>query len=172
SCTCSGASPEVPSTSSCPSCPMSRMSYSPLAKRTASLCTLVTNGQVASMVSSPRSAAWACTAGETPWAEKITRAPSGTSSVSWTKIAPRLVRVSTTYLLCTISLRTYTGGPYSSRACSTASTARSTPAQYPRGAASRICLVGLPIAPVYEEKVLSAEQLTCCRSCCVSQPVV
>ena len=44
----------------------------------------------------------------------------------------------TTCLLCTISLRTYTGGPCSSSARSTVCTARSTPAQYPRGAASRI----------------------------------
>jgi hypothetical protein len=35
-------------------------------------------------------------------------------------------------------LRTYTGAPYSARAFSTASTARSTPAQYPRGVATRI----------------------------------
>ena len=58
------------------------------------------------MVASRRSAASAWTAGETPWAEKTTRAPTGTSSVSETKMAPRLERVSTTYLLWTISLRT------------------------------------------------------------------
>ena len=63
------------------------------------------------MVCSERAAAEACTAGETPCAEKTTRAPSGTSSVSSTKIAPRSVSVSTTYLLWTISLRTYTGAP-------------------------------------------------------------
>jgi len=38
--------------------------------------------------------------------------------------------------LCTISPRTYTGGPSSSRTLSTVSIARSTPAQYPRGATS------------------------------------
>ena len=108
---CSGASPAVPSTSSCPSCPMSRMSKSSPANRTASLCTFVTRGQVASIVCSDRTAAAACTAGETPCAEKTTRAPSGTSSVSLTNTAPRFDSVSTTYLLCTISLRTYTGGP-------------------------------------------------------------
>lgn len=55
--------------------------------------------------------------------------PSGTSAVVSTKIAPFLSRVCTTYLLCTISWRTYTGAPYCSRAFSTAITARSTPAQ-------------------------------------------
>ena len=38
--------------------------------------------------------------------EKTTVAPSGTSSVSSTKIAPRFCSVVTTCLLCTISLRT------------------------------------------------------------------
>ena len=47
-----------------------------------------------------------CTAGATPWAEKTTVAPSGTSSVSSTKIAPRLSRSVTTCLLWTICLRT------------------------------------------------------------------
>ena len=63
------------------------------------------------MVARWRAAAWAWTAGETPWAEKTTRAPSGTSSVSETNTAPRRDRASTTYLLWTISLRTYTGAP-------------------------------------------------------------
>jgi len=63
------------------------------------------------MVARFRAAACACTAGETPCAENTTRAPSGTSSVSSTKIAPRCERVSTTNRLWTISLRTYTGGP-------------------------------------------------------------
>ena len=68
--------------------------------------TLVTSGQVASMVFSWRSAASACTAGETPWAENTTVWPSGTSSSSSTKIAPRDSRSATTCLLCTICLRT------------------------------------------------------------------
>ena len=46
------------------------------------------------------------TAGETPCAEKTTVAPSGTSSVSLTKMTPRCSRVDTTCLLWTISLRT------------------------------------------------------------------
>ena len=54
----------------------------------------------------PRSRACSRTAGETPCAEKTTIAPSGTSSVSSTKIAPRSVSVSTTCTLCTICLRT------------------------------------------------------------------
>jgi hypothetical protein len=76
------------------------------AKRTASLCTLVTKGHVASIVTRFLDAAASRTAGETPWAENTTRAPSGTSSVSPTKTAPRALSVSTTYLLWTISLRT------------------------------------------------------------------
>ena len=41
----------------------------------------------------------------------VTIAPSGTSSVSSTNTAPRSLSVSTTCLLCTICLRTYTGAP-------------------------------------------------------------
>ena len=44
--------------------------------------------------------------GATPWAEKTTIAPSGTSSVSSTKIAPRCSSFLTTWVLCTICLRT------------------------------------------------------------------
>ena len=44
--------------------------------------------------------------GETPWAEKTTVSPSGTSSSSSTKTAPRDSRSATTCLLCTICLRT------------------------------------------------------------------
>ena len=58
------------------------------------------------MVRSCRSRAWSRTAGETPWAENTTIAPSGTSSASSTKIAPRSVSVSTTCTLWTICLRT------------------------------------------------------------------
>ena len=58
------------------------------------------------MVFRPRSAACAWTAGETPWAENTTVRPSGTSSSSSTKIAPRDSRLATTCLLCTICLRT------------------------------------------------------------------
>src|SRR5829696_677285 len=55
----------------------------------ASTWTLVTSGQVASIVRSSRCSAFACTDGATPWAEKTTVSPSGTS-VSWsTKTAPR-----------------------------------------------------------------------------------
>ena len=64
-----------------------------------------------------------------PCAEKTTTAPGGTSSTSATKIAPRFSSVLTTCVLCTICLRTYTGGPNLSSAISTACTARSTPAQ-------------------------------------------
>ena len=66
----------------------------------------MTSGQVASIVRRLRAAALSWTAGATPWAEKTTIAPSGTS-VSWsTKIAPRADSFSTTCLLWTISLRT------------------------------------------------------------------
>ncbi len=73
---------------------------------TASLWTLVTSGQVASMEASRRPAASSWTTGATPCAEKMTMAPSGTSCVSSTKIAPFFSRVWTTYLLWTICLRT------------------------------------------------------------------
>src|SRR4028118_1396939 len=57
------------------------------------------------MVLSCRAAASACTAGETPWALKTTTEPSGTSSVSSTKTAPRRSSVATTGLLWTVCLR-------------------------------------------------------------------
>ena len=82
------------------------MSKSSLANRLASECTLVTRGQVASMVRSERCAASSCTAGDTPCALKTTTEPSGTSSVSSTKTAPRRSSVATTCLLWTICLRT------------------------------------------------------------------
>ena len=85
---------------------MSRMSKSSSAKRTASRCTFVTSGHVASIVLRLRAFASSWTTGATPWAEKMTVAPSGTSSVSSTKIAPRFSSVLTTCLLCTICLRT------------------------------------------------------------------
>src|SRR5438309_7065090 len=88
------------------------------------------------MVCNPRSAAPWRTLGATPWAENTQTAPTGTSVCSSTKIAPRSRNSATTCLLCTISLRTYTGRPCNSSARSTVCTARSTPAQYPRGAAS------------------------------------
>ena len=75
------------------------MVKSSLAKRLTSWCTFVTSGQVASIVFKFRAAALACTAGETPCAEKITIAPSGTSSFSSTNIAPRFSSVETTCLL-------------------------------------------------------------------------
>jgi hypothetical protein len=65
---------------------------------------------VASITRRPRrSASWR-TAGEMPWALKITVALSGTSSSSSTKCAPLARSASTTCRLWTISLRTYTGG--------------------------------------------------------------
>ena len=73
--------------------------------------------------------ALACTLGATPWAENTTVAPSGTSVSDSTNTAPRSRSCSTTCLLWTISLRTYTGAPCSSSARSTVCTARSTPAQ-------------------------------------------
>lgn len=102
----SGASPEVPMTSSWPSCPIRRMSKSSPAYRIASLWTLVTSGQVASMVASLPRAASSWTVGATPCAENMTMLPSGTSSVCSTKMAPFFSSVCTTYLLWTISWRT------------------------------------------------------------------
>ncbi|COY77492.1 Uncharacterised protein [Mycobacterium tuberculosis] len=63
----------------------------------------MTSGQVASMTCRLRSLALTCTVGATPCAENTTIAPSGTCSVSSTKTAPALARVSTTWRLCTIS---------------------------------------------------------------------
>ena len=103
---CDGASPEVPSTSSWPACPTSRMSKSSRAYRLASWWTLVTSGHVASIVRRFRSRASERTAGDTPCAENTSSAPSGTSAVSSTKIAPRSSSVSTTCRLWTICLRT------------------------------------------------------------------
>src|SRR5215510_1675417 len=108
----------------------------------ASRCTLVTSGHVASMTRSPRRRASSRTAGEMPWALKITVASSGTSSSSSTKMAPFWRRVSTTRRLCTIARRTYTGGGHTCSASSTMSMARSTPAQKPRGPASTISCNG------------------------------
>ena len=107
----SGASPMVPSTSSWPAWPISTTVWPSAANFLASTCTLVTSGQVASMVARPRVPALACTLGATPCAEKTTVSPSGTSVSLSTKMAPRSRSCSTTCLLCTISLRTYTGGP-------------------------------------------------------------
>ena len=103
---CSGASPAVPSTSSWPSWPISKISKSSLAKRTASRCTLVTSGQVASMADRPRAAAALTTAGDTPCALKTICEPVGTSSTSSTKMAPFFSSSLTTWVLCTICLRT------------------------------------------------------------------
>ena len=72
----------------------------------ASTWTLVTSGQVASIVCRLRAAAPACTLGATPWAENTTVAPSGTSASDSTNTAPRSRSCSTTCLLWTISLRT------------------------------------------------------------------
>src|SRR5215469_1098641 len=108
----------------------------------ASRCTLVTRGQVASMTWSPRCFASWRTAGDTPWALKITVASSGTSWSSSTKCAPLARSASTTCRLCTISRRTYTGGGHTCSASSTMSMARSTPAQKPRGPASTISCNG------------------------------
>lgn len=77
-------------------------------------------------------ACW-CTAGETPCAEKITLAPSGTSESLSTNIAPLFFRFCTTCLLWTISCLTYTGAPYFFSVSSTICMARSTPAQNPLG---------------------------------------
>src|SRR5690349_18485257 len=100
-----------------------------------------------------RRCASARTAGEMPWALKITVASSGTSSSSSTKWAPLALSASTTCRLWTISLRTYTGGGHTCSASSTMSMARSTPAQKPRGPASTIWASGnVVITPSLEEE--------------------
>ena len=57
-------------------------------------------------MASDRAWALAWTLGATPWAEKTTVAPSGTSATESTNTAPRPRSSSTTVLLWTISLRT------------------------------------------------------------------
>ena len=101
----------------------------------ASLWTLVTSGQVASITCRFRSCAARKSSGPEPCAENTTFAPSGISRTSSTVTAPRASSDLTTVELCTISCFRYTGGPYRSSASSTTSIARSTPAQKPRGAA-------------------------------------
>ena len=53
-------------------------------------------------LAAPRRRASSRTAGATPWAENTTVAPSGTSSSSCTKTAPRCSRSATTWRLWTI----------------------------------------------------------------------
>ncbi len=88
--------PMVPSTSGWPAWPI-RIDSSPrrLARAT-SIWTLVTSGQVASNTVRSRLFASLRTACDTPWAEKIRIAPSGTSLICSIKMAPRLRRLSTT----------------------------------------------------------------------------
>ena len=82
------------------SCPRS-------AKRRASACTLLDErARRVDHVEPARRRASRCTAGETPCAEKTTVAPSGTSSSSSTKTAPRRSSSATTCSLWTICLRT------------------------------------------------------------------
>src|SRR5437867_6776686 len=118
----------------------------------ASRCTLVTSGHVASTTRRPRRRASWRTAGEMPWALKITVASSGTSSSSSTNIAPFWRSVSTTSRLWTISRRTYTGCGHTESASSTMSMARSTPAQKPRGPARRISAIGAFMLSSLEEE--------------------
>ena len=87
----------VPTTSGWPEWPMSTISRPRRKWMSASRCTLVTSGQVASSVTMLRRAASSGTESGTPCAEKITGAsPSGTSLSSSTKMAPFLRRLSTT----------------------------------------------------------------------------
>ena len=81
--------PIVPSTSGWPAWPISIDIAAFARVALTSMCTLVTSGHVASNTVSPRVGASASTARETPCAEKITVAPSGTSSSSSTNTAPR-----------------------------------------------------------------------------------
>ena len=98
--------PIVPSTSGCPAWPISTMSRPARHWRATSRCTLVTSGQVASNTFRPRRSASLRTAWETPWALKITVAPSGTSSQLLDEHRAARFRSSTTKRLCTTSWRT------------------------------------------------------------------
>jgi len=98
---------------------------------------------------------------------KMTRAPSGTSLNSSTKIAPACRNSSTTWRLCTISLRTYTGAPYRFRTILTTSMARTTPAQNPRGRRRMIFFMGLPLRsspmrPIIPAKWRVTQMVTVC----------
>ena len=74
-----GASPVIPSTSSWPSWPIITHRVSPRRQSVAPRREpWLTSGQVASIVRRSRAAAFSCTAGATPWAEKTTISPSGT----------------------------------------------------------------------------------------------
>ena len=66
----------------------------------------MTSGQVASITVRSRDAEFAYTSGATPWADRTTTAPAGTSLSSSTKTAPLDSRSRTTCRLCTICLRT------------------------------------------------------------------
>lgn len=88
--------PDVPSTSGCPAWPIRMICLFSFSERIASLWTLVTSGQVASIVGSLRSFAWFSTFSDTPWALKMVIAPSGISSISFTKITPLFLRSFTT----------------------------------------------------------------------------
>src|SRR5581483_2565231 len=72
-------------------------------------------------------------------------------------MAPLARSDSTTCRLWTISRRTYTGGAQTDSASSTMSMARSTPAQKPRGPASRISAIGCVNARSSSEEVGQAE---------------
>ena len=78
----------------------------PWAYRRASLWTLVTSGQVASMRVWPSRFELAKASGGDPWAENTTTAPSGTSVSSSTNTAPLSRSDCTTWVLWTISWRT------------------------------------------------------------------
>ena len=158
-----GNCPMVPITSGWPWWPISTISWPSSKWRCASTCTLDTSGQVASRKNMLRALASAGTLLGTPWAENTTGASvSGISSSSSTKIAPFASRLCTTYLLCTMACRTYTGAPYFCSASSTIWMARSTPAQNPRGAQRRMSRCGLFSMP---DQMLSAVlQVKCCCS--------
>ena len=132
---CAGASPTVPSTSSWSAWPTSTIWKSSAAKRRASAWTLATSGQVASITSSSRAAACSRTAGETPWAEKITVAPVGHLVDARRRRPRRGARARRRRGRCG---RSACARRPARRACSSArstiSTARVTPAQDARGA--------------------------------------
>ena len=94
--------PIVPRTSWWPLCPTNKTFLPSRWYFLASLCTLVTKGQTASMTVRFNALALMKSSGGEPWAENITREPSGTSSMSSTVIAPRRSRSLTTYGLWTI----------------------------------------------------------------------
>ena len=101
----SSTSPTIPLTSACAGSPRTHTSIPFSAKSRAERCTRATNGQVASTTLRSRRSASARTCGDTPWAEKTTVAPRGTSATRSTNLKPRSLSSPMTIPLWTSSCK-------------------------------------------------------------------